>query len=355
MHPAVAALLDQRSGIEQETWRSFWDQLTGGDLDRGEAVALLTSLATRLPDHDSLRNMLASLNERREPVTVSWPGSVNIVGTGGGPKTFNISTASAFVAASMGVKVVKTGSRAYTSSVGSVDLLDRLGVTLTRSYRHTEDTLDRHGIAFAGPFVYPAELTRLARSIMPMSLKPFGRFLNAFGPFLAALPVTAQVTGVSVHAPQAELRRLAAGIRDRRIWLCTNDSGADELLGFADNVVYTNDETTMIRLWAGRFTSDAGTFEDLAPAKDLDSVVEHFLSVISGEAGTIATDTIALNAASLAVATGTIEDWPTAIETARQAVRGGATRALVDSMRAPAERKLSLVKKAAREDVAANG
>src|SRR5947208_4618553 len=49
----------------------------------------------------------------------------------------------------------------------------------------------------SGPFVYPSELTKLARSVMPMSLKPFGRFLNAFGPFLAALPVTAQVTGRS--------------------------------------------------------------------------------------------------------------------------------------------------------------
>ncbi|MET0133415.1 MAG: hypothetical protein ABW215_07450 [Kibdelosporangium sp.] len=344
MHAALVALLDQRSGIERETWRSFWDQLGAGDLDRGESVALLASLATRLPDHDSLRNMLASLNERREPVTASWPGSVNIVGTGGGPRTFNISTASAFVAASMGVRVVKTGSRAYTSSVGSIDLLERLGVGLTRSYRHTEDTLDKYGIAFAGPFVYPTELTRLARTVMPMSLKPFGRFLNAFGPFLAALPVSAQVTGVSVHAPQAELRRLAAGIRDRRIWVCTNDSGADELLGFADNVVYTNDETNMIRLWAGRFTSDAGTFEDLSPARDMDSVVDHFLAVLSGQAGSVATDTICLNAAALAVATETIEDWPTAVETAQQAVRGGAARALVDRMRSPQQRKLTLVR-----------
>ena len=158
--------------------------------------------------------------------------------------------------------------------------------------------------------------------------------------------MTAQVTGVSVHAPQAELRRLAAGIKDRKIWLCTNDSGADELLGFADNVVYTNDETNMIRLWAGRFTSDAGTFEDLAPAKDLDSVVDHFLDVLSGQAGDVATETISLNAAALAVATGQITDWPTAIETAQAAVRDGAARALVDKMRSPQQRKLSLVTKA---------
>jgi anthranilate phosphoribosyltransferase len=346
VHTAIVSLLDHRSGIELETWRSLWDQLGAGDLERGESVALLASLATRLPDHDSLRNLLTSLNERREPVTGDWPGSVNIVGTGGGPRTFNISTASAFVAAALGVRVVKTGSRAYTSSVGSIDLLERLGVGLTRSYKHTEDTLAKYGIAFTGPFVYPAELVRLARAIMPMSLKPFGRFVNALGPFLAALPVTAQVTGVSVHAPQPELRRLAAGIRDRKIWLCMNDSGADELLGFADNVVYTNDETNMIRLWAGRFTSDSGTFEDLAPARDLDDVADHFLAVISGEAGAVATETISLNAAALAVATGHIEDWSDAVDAAQQAIRDGAARALVDSMRSPQERKLTLVRKA---------
>jgi anthranilate phosphoribosyltransferase len=346
VHPTIISLLDHRPGIERESWRSLWDQLGAGDLDRGEAIALLASLATRLPDHDSLRNLLASLNERREPVTASWPGTVNIVGTGGGPRTFNISTASAFVAAALGVKVVKTGSRAYTSSVGSIDLLERIGVGLTRSYRHTEDTLDKHGIAFAGPFVYPSELLRMARVIMPMGLKPFGRFVNALGPFLAALPVAAQVTGVSVHAPQPELRRLAAGIKDRKVWLCMNDSGADELLGFADNVIYTNDDTSMIRLWAGRFTSDKGTFEDLAPARDLDSVAEHFLAVISGEAGPVVTETISLNAAALAVATGRIEDWSDAFDAAQQAVNSGAARSLVDSMRSPRERKLTLVHKA---------
>lgn len=346
MHPAIISLLDHRTGIDRDTWRSLWDQLGAGDLDRGESVALLASLATRLPDHDSLRTLMASLNERREPVTASWPGTVNIVGTGGGPRTFNISTASAFVAAALGVKVVKTGSRAYTSSVGSIDLLERLGVGLTRSYRHTEDTLDTYGIAFAGPFVYPTELLRMARLIMPMSLKPFGRFVNALGPFLAALPVTAQVTGVSVHAPQPELRRLAAGVKDRKVWLCMNDSGADELLGFADNVIYTNDETSMIRLWAGRFTSDRGTFEDLAPARDLDQVADHFLAVVSGEAGEVVTETISLNAAALAVATGRIDDWPAAFDAAREAVRSGAARSLVDRMRTPHERRLSLVRKA---------
>lgn len=335
MHDLLTKLLDQRSGIEQETWRSFWDQLGDGGLDRGQAVALLASLATRLPEHETLRTMVASLHERRPAVSVRWPRSVNIVGTGGGPKTFNISTASAFVAAALGVRVVKTGSRAYTSNCGSIDLLERLGMTLTSSYEHTSDSVDRFGIAFAGHFVYPTALAQLARAIVPMSLRPFGRFLNALGPFLAELPVTAQVTGVSMHSPLPELRRLAATIGDRTVWLCTNDLGADELLGFADNVIYANDGAAEVRLWPGRFTSGAGTLDDLRPAAEPGSVVEHFLAVLSGTANDVATQTICLNAAALAVASGHLDDWASAITAAHQAVHSGAARELVDRMRSP--------------------
>lgn len=350
MHDALTALLHQRSSVERETWRSLWDQLDDGGLDQGQAVALLASLATRLPDPETLRNLVASLHERRPTVTGRWPGSVNIVGTGGGPRTFNISTASAFVAAALGVRVVKTGSRAHASRYGSIDLLERLGVGLTSSYEHTGETLDRFGIAFAGRFVYPTALTQLARLLVPMSLRPFGRFLNAVGPFLAALPVTVQVTGVSAHAPLTELRQLAATISDRTIWLFTNDVGADELLGFADNVIYTGDGADGVRLWPGRFTSSAGRLDDLRPVEAPGAVVEHFLEVVAGVANDAATQTVCLNAASLAVASGHIDDWPSAVTAAEDAVRSGAARRLLDRMRAQRQRPLSLPSFAGKGD-----
>jgi anthranilate phosphoribosyltransferase len=233
----------------------------------------------------------------------------------------------------MGVPVVKTGSRAYTSACGSIDLLERLGVELTRSYRHTGDTLARFGIAFAGPFVYPSTLTRLARAIVPMSVRPFGRFFNALGPFLAGVPVTAQVTGVSAQAPLTQLRRLAATVEDRVIWLVSNDAGADELLGFADNAIQVNDGV-QVRIPPGRFSSAAGGLDDLRPAGDAGEVVEHFLAVVSGEAGAVATETVCLNAAALAVAGRHIGDWTAAVQAAREAVRTGAVRALVERIRA---------------------
>ncbi|WP_446040728.1 hypothetical protein [Streptomyces sp. SID1121] len=348
MHLAILGLLEQRAPVGRETWRSFWDELGDGSLDRAQAVALLTSLATRLPDHETLRHLLDSLAERRPARPADrWPGTVNVVGTGGGPRTFNISTASAFVAAAAGVRVVKTGSRAYSSSLGSVDLLERLGIRLTSSYEQTAETLERYGIAFAGPFVYPAQLTRLARTVAPLSMKPFGRFLNALGPFLADLPVTAQVTGVSAGAPLTGLRALAGTVTDRTLWLTSNDRGADELLGFADNTVHTNagDEFTVK---AGELVSSEGGFDDLAPAADPASAPDHFLSVLGGAAGEVATRTVCLNAAALAVASGHLTDWKRAVEAAEEAVRGGAARALAERIRADQARPAARAGGAAR-------
>lgn len=331
MGAVLEGLVNQGADVGLDDWRSFWDRLEAGEVERGEAVAVLSSLATRLPDHETLCGLLASFDERRQQAPSRWAGAVNIVGTGGGPRTFNISTASAFVAAATGVPVVKTGSRAYTSKLGSVDLLERLGIGLTKSPAETEDSLERFGLAFAGQFVYPRVLTRLARVIVPSSMRWFGRFLNTVGPFIAGLPVAAQLTGVSSAAPLPRLRQLAGAVSDRTIWLCTNDAGADELLGFAENIIYTpGGEKALPR---GKFTSGAGTLESVAPAEDLESTLTQFLDVLSGMAGEIATETISLNAAAMAVASGRFDDWPQAVAAARLAVRDGSARDLAERMR----------------------
>lgn len=198
MHEAVVSLINRDRPVELPVWRSFWDRVHAGGLLRGEAAALLASLSTRMPGRVTLHGLLESLGERRPPRPArAFAGAVNIVGTGGGPATFNISTAAAFVAATMGVPVVKTGSRAYTSRFGSIDLLARLGITPTTSYEHTQDVLERCGIAFAGFFVYPQEVTLLARAVVPLDMRRLGSFINTLGPFLADIPVRAQVTGVS--------------------------------------------------------------------------------------------------------------------------------------------------------------
>ncbi len=339
MHEVLRALIDRDRTVDQEMWGSFWDQLRDGALRSGETVALLSSLSTRMPDGETLAGMLRSLDERR-PAAAAWlDDAANIVGTGGGPATFNISTAAAFVAAALGVRTVKTGSRAYTSTCGSHDLLDRLGIATTTSYEQTDALLERFGIAFPGHFVYPREVALLARSIVPMDLRMIGGFINSVGPFLAAVPVSAQLVGVSDRSLLPTLGQVAATVADRRIWLCSNELGIDELVSSVDNVVLTNDGTDGFRLRAEAPGTGTGAIAELRPTGGGEDVVDHFLGVLSGDGTALATRTVCLNAAALAVASGLISGWPEAITAADDALRSGAARDLADRLRArPARR-----------------
>ncbi|MEU8890786.1 anthranilate phosphoribosyltransferase [Streptomyces sp. NPDC048442] len=332
MHEVPLALLTRDRPIEQQMWRSFWDRLDEGGLQRGETVALLASLSTRMPDQDTLCGFLRSLDERRPRPVGRLDGTVNIVGTGGGPRTFNISTAAAFVAAAMGVRVAKTGSRAHTSTCGSYDLLDLLGIPLTTSYEQTDAVLDRHGIAFPGPFVYPRELMLLAKSILPLELRTLGQFINSVGPFLAAMPVSHQLIGVADHSLLPSLRYVADSTPDRGIWLCSNALGIDELVSSVDNVIHRNDGTG--GTWLPADAPGSTSITDLRPTSHQDQVVEQFLEVLSGEGGELATRTVCLNAAALAVASGLTGEWADARAAAEDALISGAALDLVTRLRA---------------------
>ncbi len=332
---ALAALVTQRYPIPEEVWGDFWDRLAGKSLHPGEALAVLASLTTRIPDGASVSTMLASLRARNPQPGKPDRTTVNIVGTGGGPSTFNLSTASAFVAAAMGTRVIKTGSRAYASRTGSVDLLDRLGIRQTNSYEQTEEMLDAFGIACAGPFVYPKELRALARQILPFDMKTVGRFFNLIGPFLAAVPVSMQITGVSDHSVLPTFRQLVSEDPTKRYWVCWNDLGADELLSVVDCHVYDSGsgEEFVVAL-AHIIGAGAGVFDDLLPVSDLDSTVPHFLRLISGDGPPGALESIRLNAAALAMNGGVVDDWREGLTLAAQTMADGEPARLIERIRA---------------------
>ncbi|MFI5835941.1 anthranilate phosphoribosyltransferase [Micromonospora sp. NPDC051300] len=333
MHPAITALLAPRQPVDLPAWRSLWDALHAGTLRRGEAVALLASLATSPPDAETAEALLDSLNERREPARPVPGGCVNVVGTGGGPRTFNVSTAAAFVAAATGLPVVKTGARAYSGGRGAFDLLELLGVPLASDYDELAEAVDRHGLAFAGYFVYPAEVALLARAVVPLQLREVGRFVNVLGPVLAAAPATAQLTGVSDPGVLDLLRRLAVRRGGARVWFCTNDAGVDELTGFADDVLHPAGGPS-VRLADLGLPGPPASLADLGPTPPGTDPVADFRDVLAGRRGPGATHVICLNAAAMRVVADPGTRWTDALATAGEAVASGAALDLLDRMRA---------------------
>lgn len=325
----LSALMTDAEPVPMPAWTEFWDRLGAQALQRGEASAVLAALARRPPDKDSVLHLVASLAERRGTPFVATASTVNVVGTGGGPATFNVSTCAALVAAAMGVPVLKTGSRAYTSRHGSHDVLERLGIRMTRTAEETADDLDRHGIAFPGNFVYPRELGLLAGAVHPLSMRQLGRIVNVLGPLLPGVAVHAQVTGVSDVALLPTLQHVVTRLR-QPVWLCTNTLGADELLSFAPNLVVRPDREGPEEVDPAALGLRFGALSDLSPQTDPGA---HLLAVLAGTAGPVATETVSLNAAALALAAGRAPDWAEGLRAAKDALRSGAALDLLARLR----------------------
>jgi anthranilate phosphoribosyltransferase len=318
--------------VSVDTWHSFWDSLHGeaSAERRSDAVALLEALRSRVPDHRSVDALVESLDARRSHPPEQE--AVNIVGSGGGAATFNLSTAAAIVAATLGVRVVKSGSRGYSSRYGSLDVLKLLGVPLARSDGEVADALERFGIAFPGPFVYPPELALLAKRIFPLDWRTLGSFVNRLGPFLAAVPATSQLTGVSDRGLLPLYEFLAASHGRRRLWLCANGCGVDELVSFETNLV-RRDDGTELRLVPSGLGASPGSLADLKRAADPAGVVRQFTALVGGEGRPAAIESICLNAACMAVMSGVEPDWAEAFREARRAVDGGAAAVMLERLR----------------------
>lgn len=332
MHKVINSLLARKPVKDVNDWSDLWQKLNRGKLEKAQATALLSSLSTQLPERESLLALVSSLrHEHRTGDGNPWPGTVNVVGSGGGPRTFNISTAASIIAASMGIPVIKSGSRSYTSSLGSFDLLDLLGIKRSSSLAEAESDLQKHSISFTDVFVYPREFSALTREIGYLEQRSYGRFFNTLGPFLAQLPVTGQLTGVSDAMFWDPMSDLASEAENRTIWLCRNELGVDELLGFTDNTVrefYPGQQSTNFTLHSGEITNGRGELSDLTPPQRKNQT-SHFLSLMAGEGNPAALETALVNAAALAVLSGRYKEWPEAMESARGSVYGGQVSSLV--------------------------
>jgi len=336
MTEIVNALLSpDRKPISEEMWECFWSRLRDGGLAPGEAAAMLASLSTSMQDDWTLRALLGSLRKCR--ADAGWQAlsrdAFGIAGTGGGPATFSISTASALVAAAMGVRVIKTESRAVSGRSCSMDLLHHLGLPLSRSHDETAEMLDRFGIAFAGAYVYPMELRLLSRNILPLPMAVLGRFFDTIGPFLADMPVAGQLTGVSDARLLPRFQALAGQFRDRRIWLCANRTGIGELISFTGNRLVGTGLPKDAGAGHHLPTFGPGSVEDLQPITTTQEAVTHFEAILSGEGPRAAVDTVCLNAAALALLGGLSSTWAEALRGAMATLGRGDAIRLVHEIR----------------------
>jgi anthranilate phosphoribosyltransferase len=328
----LGALIDRRDLADAQV-RAVMEELMSGRCGEAEAAGFL--IALRMKGETAAEIAAAALVLREN--MVRWdPGRPHVLdtcGTGGdGSRTFNISTAAAFVAAGAGVPVVKHGNRAVSSRSGSADVLAALGVAVEGDAEHARGCLDRAGLAFCfAPQFHPAlrHLAAVRRRLGVATL------FNCLGPLANPAGACYQLLGVG----RRDLLDLMAGALARlgtahALVVCGHD-GLDE--------VSLSAPTSVREVHGGRISSWEWTPADfdLEPCRLVDlhadgaeasaAIVRQVLEGCDGPA----TRVVLANAAAALLAAERATSLRDGVALARQAISSGRAGAVLERLRAP--------------------
>lgn len=223
---ALAVLIDRRD-LSAGQVRSVMRELMAGACGEAEAAAFLTALRLKGETAEELATAAGVLREHMVRLDAGRPGVLDTCGTGGDDcGTFNVSTATALVAAAAGVPVVKHGNRAVSGRSGSADVLAALGVAVESDAACARRCLDEAGLAFCfAPHFHPA-----LRHVAPVRRRLRMRTLfNCLGPLANPAGADYQLLGVGRAELLDPLAGALARLGVRRALLVCGRDGLDEV------------------------------------------------------------------------------------------------------------------------------
>ncbi len=146
---ALQRTIDHRE-IFYDEMLSLMRQIMAGEVSPVMTAAILTGLRVKKETIGEITAAATVMRELSTKVVVPRDSNfLDVVGTGGdGSHTFNISTATIFVAAAAGAKVAKHGGRSVSSKSGSADVLESLGVNLNLNAQQVAECIEETGIGF---------------------------------------------------------------------------------------------------------------------------------------------------------------------------------------------------------------
>jgi anthranilate phosphoribosyltransferase len=224
--PTLRTLLGHRSLTTEES-RDTFAAMMAGEVSQAEMGALLALLALRVPTAEELVGAARVMRENvaRVPTQTDPEALVDTCGTGGAPKTFNVSTAASIVAAAAGVRVAKHGNRSSTGR-GSAESLKELGVNIDASPEVQARCLDEVGICFCFAIHHhPA-----TKNVVPVRLAlGVPTIFNLLGPLTNPAGAERQVLGVYDARFLKPMARALLDLGASRAMVFHSDDGLDEL------------------------------------------------------------------------------------------------------------------------------
>lgn len=338
---ALHRIANHRQSLSRDEARAVMSEVLTGQCTDAQIAALLVALHMKGETVEEIVGFAEAIRAAAAPLNVAENSTIDVSGTerealvdtcgtgGDASGTFNISTATALVAAGAGVRVAKHGNRSVTSKCGSADVIEALGVNIILPPARVAECLKEVGIAFlfapalhsAMKYVQPARRELRLRTVF-----------NLLGPLTNPAHASAQVVGVYSDDLVEKLAEALSMLGLRRAFVVHGSDGLDEITITAptriaevrDGQVRTY-EITPEEFGFARAPIDAISGGDAAGNAAI------IREVLAGQKSA-RRDVVLLNAAAALVASGRADHLGDAIALAARSIDSGAAVGKLDAL-----------------------
>ena len=309
--------------------KAAFEILMEGKANDQEIFDFLTLLSEKGETSNEIAGGVYILREKSKRVNVN--NCIDTCGTGGdGMNTLNISTASALLLASMGVKVAKHGNKAVSSKCGSGDVLEALNIKIDLEPNDIQDQINKNNFGF----MFAPNYHSAMRFVGPTRKKIGKRTIfNMIGPLSSPALVKKQVVGVF---DKKLLKIFANALNNLEIefaWIVNSKDGLDEISPYAQtNITQLKDKKiSEIIIDPKKLNVNADKFENLI-GDDAKFNAEKMLNIFKGEDNDFS-KAVCLNASAGLIVNETHQDFADAYNHAREHILSGKTIKHIDKIK----------------------
>ncbi len=327
--PLISALYKLKDGetLSSSEMSAAFRIIMQGDASDGVIGGFLGILATRVPTGEELFGAAIVMREHVDSVDFPEPSSlVDTCGTGGAPKTFNVSTAAGIVTAACGVRVAKHGNRSRTGR-GSAEVLEQLGININIGVDLQKKCLEDVGICFCFAPVHHKAVAH----VMPVRKElGFPTIFNLLGPLTNPCSAGRQLLGVWGDVYVEPMARALRALGTTKSVIVHSEDGLDEIsisaptrMMFVDKDYIVEEQLDPEMLGLKRWGLDTVTANTLVGASEL------IIESLTGGQESGAKDMVLMSSAVSLFLADRVENIREGVELAAGAIdSGGALKTL---------------------------
>ena len=312
--------------ISRQSMRAVMTTVMTGEASQAQIGAILVALRMKGEAIEEIAGAAEVMRELVTPVSLAGDHVIDLVGTGGdGANLFNVSTAATFVVAAAGAQVAKHGNRAVSSSSGSSDVLEKLGVNLDVSPEQIAVCMQEVGVGF---MFAPAHHGAMKHAVGPRQELGLRTLFNVLGPLTNPAGVKRQVLGVYDSGLCEPLAEALVRLGSEHALVLHSDDGLDEISIAANTSGYEckAGEISPIEIDPAAFghAHDSLSGLQVATAEHSASVIRSALGGDEDPVSIKARSMITLNAGAGIYVSGVADSLDSGIATAEKAMVSGA-------------------------------